>query len=96
MLGALGHVYAASGHSVEALKMVDQLKERSKQSHVSSFEFVLVHVALGQKDQAFAWLEKAFEERNSWLPFLKVEPMLDGLRSDPRFADLVRRIGLPP
>ena len=55
-----------------------------------------VYAGLGEKDQAFAWLEKAYEERTSRLSYLKVEPLWDPLRSDPRFADLVRRIGLPP
>jgi hypothetical protein len=51
---------------------------------------------LGEKDRAFEWLEKVYQEHSFWLPFLKVHPHLDPLRSDPRFADLVRRVGLPP
>lgn len=55
-----------------------------------------MHLGLGEKDQAFTFLEKAFQERNSLLIYLKLEPELDPLRSDARFADLLRRVGLPP
>ncbi len=55
----------------------------------------LVYAGLGEKDEAFAWLEKAYEERSFQLQWLNVEPRWDSLRSDPRFADLIRRIGLP-
>ena len=54
----------------------------------------MVYVGLGERDQAFAWLERAFDERRGWLAYLKVEPMLDPLRTDPRFATLVRRMRL--
>jgi hypothetical protein len=62
---------------------------------VSAFSFAVIYLGLGEKDQAFAWLEKAYEERSFLLAYLKVDPIWDPLRSDPRFADLVRRIGLP-
>jgi len=55
-----------------------------------------VRQALGEKQQALDWLEKAYEDRNWWMPWLKVEPRLDPLRSDPRFVALLRRVGLPP
>jgi len=55
----------------------------------------LVYAGLGEKDQAFAWLEKAYEEHSFQMQYLKVEPRWDNLRSDPRFADLVHRVGLP-
>lgn len=56
----------------------------------------LIYVGLGEKDLAFTWLEKAYEERSFELSFIKAEPRMDGLRSDPRFRDLLRRMGLPP
>jgi hypothetical protein len=56
----------------------------------------MIHAGLGEKDKAFEWLEKAYQERSEELLFLKVEPVLDPLRADPRFQSLIRRIGLPP
>ncbi len=54
-----------------------------------------IHAALGEKDLAFEWLQKAYEDRSGWLVYLKIDPMFDPLRSDPRFTDLLRRVGLP-
>ncbi len=56
----------------------------------------IIYAGLGEKEQAFAWLEEAYADRSARLPFLKIEPRFDSLRSDPRFADLVRRVGLVP
>ncbi len=89
----LGHAYALAGKGQEALKIIDELKGPSKDAY--PYDVATIFVGLGQKDQAFDWLQKAFEERSDWLRYLKVDPRLDPLRSDPRFADLVRRIGLP-
>ena len=61
-----------------------------------AFNIALIHAGLGQNDLAFEWLDRAFEERSSWLASLKIEPLLDSLRSDPRFNDLVRRMNLAP
>ena len=94
-LAALGHAYAASGNSAEARKVIEELKELSKQRFVSPDNIGVIYAALGDKDQAFAYLEKAYEIRSDSMVLLKVDPMLDSLRSDPRFADLVRRVGLP-
>jgi hypothetical protein len=55
----------------------------------------MVHVGLEEKDEAFKWLEKAYQERSWWLIFIKMDPLLDSLRSDARFIDLLRRIGFP-
>ena len=95
MIAALGHAYAVSGRRGEAEKVLDELRKRSKQRYVSSYVIATIYVGLDEKDQAFAWLEKAYEERASFLIFLKVDPRLDSLRSDARFADLLRRVGLP-
>ena len=89
----IGHAYAVSGNREEAQKVVDELKELSKQRYVSSYNIALIYTGLGEKDQAFEWLENAYKERSDLLVYLKVEPRLDSLRSDPRFADLLRRIG---
>jgi predicted Zn-dependent protease len=96
LIALLGHAYAVSGRRDEAMKILGDLKHRSKREYVSSDEVALIYAALGEKDQAFTWLEKAYAEHAFVLAYLKVEPMLDSLRSDPRFADLVRRVGLPP
>jgi len=94
-IATLGHAYALAGKRAEALKVLDELQGRARQKYVSPFFIALVYTGLGEKDQAFEWLEKAYEERHPYLILIKVEPVFDGLRSDPRFADLVRRVGLP-
>ncbi len=93
----LGYVYAVAGKRSDALKELDQYKKRWKRTGLPGFPYyvAVTYVGLGETDQAFAWLQKAYEENYPWLIFLKVEPRLDPLRSDPRFQDLVRRIGLP-
>ncbi len=95
VLALLGHAYAASGKRDEALKTLDQLKETSKQRYVRQYIFAVVYAGLNEKDQAFQWLEKGYQGRADDLTLIKVDPLLDNLRSDPRFADLVRRVGLP-
>jgi len=90
----LGHVYAVSGRKDEARKVIDELKELSKRKYVSSYHVALIYLGLGEKDQAFEWLDNAYRERSDLLVYLRVEPRLDSLRSDPRFVDLVRRVGL--
>jgi tetratricopeptide (TPR) repeat protein len=94
MTALLGHVYAVSGRRDKALKVIKELKERSKREYVPSFYFVLVYLGLDEKDQAFKWLERAYRERSTHLVWLKVDPIFDGLRSDLRFTELIRRIGL--
>jgi len=94
-LAALGHTYAVWGRRVEAERALNELKESSKQGYISSYSIAAIHAGLGEKDQAFIWLEKAYEERSGWLIWLRAEPISDPLRSDPRFQDLLRRVGLP-
>jgi tetratricopeptide (TPR) repeat protein len=95
VLALLGHVSAAIGRRDEALKILDQLKQISKQRFVKAYGIALVYAGLGEKDQAFQWLEKSYQDHEPRITRLKVDPLMDGLRSDPRFAELVRRIGLP-
>ncbi|MCA1837217.1 MAG: tetratricopeptide repeat protein [Actinobacteria bacterium] len=92
----LGHAYAVSGRRTEALKVLDELNELSKRRYVSSYRVAAIHLGLGEKEQAFEWLERAYEEHDAWLVWLKVDPVLDDLHEDPRFADLMRRVGLLP
>jgi len=93
--GELGRFYARAGNKGEAMKILNELKEMSRRGYVPPSEMAFVYIGLGNKDQAFAWLDKAYEERDNPVVFLKAEPLFDPLRSDPRFGDLLRRIGLP-
>jgi eukaryotic-like serine/threonine-protein kinase len=93
--GGLGRLYAILGKKNEARTQLDELKQLAAQEYVPATSVALVYTGLGEKDEAFAWLEKGYEERAFQMQWLGVEPRWDSLRSDPRFADLVRRIGLP-
>jgi TolB-like protein/Flp pilus assembly protein TadD len=96
----LGHAYAVSGQRVEAQKVITRLKELSQKNNDSPFCIAIIYASLGEKDQALKWLEKAQEDRSVLLVWLKIEPALDGLRTDPRFIELLRqfyrRVGLKP
>ena len=94
-LGMLGLAYGLGGHEAEARKVLNELLKLSETRYVSPAALVNVYIGLGDKDQAFVWLEKAYQERSNYLAFLKVFPLVDPLRADPRFNDLIRRVGLP-
>jgi tetratricopeptide (TPR) repeat protein len=96
VLGWLGHVYAVSEKRTDAQKLLDELRERSRSGYVPAYSWGLIYTGLGNKDQAFAWLKRACDERDDWLVTLKVDPRFDSLRSDPRFQNLLRCVGLPP
>jgi DNA-binding winged helix-turn-helix (wHTH) protein/TolB-like protein/Tfp pilus assembly protein PilF len=89
----LAVVYARSGRPKEARKILSRFHEFAQRRYVSPTAFILIYAALGDKDQAFAWLERAYEERDWDLGLLNVDPKLDSLRSDPRFANLLNRVG---
>ena len=93
-LAKLGHGYAMAGRRDEAHAVLNQLNALSSQRYVSPYDVAMVHVGLRQNDEAFAWLQRAFEQRSLWLGYLNVEPQLDPLRSDPRFQELLRHVGL--
>ncbi len=95
-VAALGHAYAVSGQRTEARKALQKLEQLARQRYVSNYDRALICVGLGENDRALAWLERAFQERSPWMIHLKDDPRLDPLRADPRFPDLVRRVGLPP
>ena len=95
-LAFLGHAYAIAGRRDDALKVREKLKDLSKQRYVSPYFLAVVYVGLSANGQAFEYLERAYEERSESLIYLKVEPILEPLHSDPRFQDLVHRVGLPP
>jgi eukaryotic-like serine/threonine-protein kinase len=91
----LGHAYALSGRKREAEQILEELIVRSKQSYLCAYYLAEVYIGLGEKERAIASLEKAYADRSGFIPFLNVDPELDGLHSNPRFKDLVRRVGLP-
>ncbi len=95
LLAGLGYAYATSGKRDEAMKVLDQLKDLSKQRYASALGIAIIHLGMGEKDQAFEWLEKAYQERSEGLSWLAVEPRFDSVRADPRMADLIKRVGLP-
>lgn len=94
-LGHMGNAYARWGREADARAMIPRLQEHIRQNGIGTYEVALVYAGLGDKDSAFAWLEKAYLVRDKGLTYLKVDPCLDPLRSDPRFQDLERRVGLP-
>ena len=91
----LAYALAKSGRRNEAQKILEEMKERQKREHVDPGDFAIIHAALGDKDEAFADLEKGRQENSPWIGYLKVDPALDDLRDDPRFQDLLRRVGPP-
>lgn len=95
MISLLGHAYAASGRKAEAQRILAEL-DQQKQRYVSPYTIATIYTGLGDKDQAFKWLESAFGERDIWLMNLRVDPVLKALRSDARFTSLVKRMGLTP
>ena len=92
-LGILGHIQAVAGDKAAAETTLNDLLARD---HVSSYDVALVYAGMGVVDEAFDWLERAYDERSGWLVFLQVEPRFDALRSDERFSALAKRVGLSP
>ena len=94
MDAALGLAYAVSGKKGLTAKMAEQFKAAAKKRYIPPTYFGMLFAGLGDKDKAMTWLEKAYDDRADGLTWLNVEPMLDEVRNDPRFQDLIRRIGL--
>src|SRR5262245_57991239 len=93
-LGFLGMCYGLAGRRAEAKKILNELLELNRRRYVTPPALANVYIGLGDKDQAFFWLEKAYQDRSNYLAYLKVFPGCDSLRSDPRIDDLLRRMGL--
>jgi DNA-binding winged helix-turn-helix (wHTH) protein/TolB-like protein/Tfp pilus assembly protein PilF len=96
MLALLGHAYAASGKTAEAQQVLADLQQLKDQRYVSPYTVAAIYTGLGDKDQAFKWLETAVEERDIWLMNLKVDPVFAKLRSERKFTDILARIRLRP
>jgi Tfp pilus assembly protein PilF len=94
VLAALGQAFALSGNRRGALDAIDQMKESSQRRYVSPHSIALVYVGLGEKDLAFEWFEKAIDMRSEHMGWWKVDPRVDAVRPDARFAGIVRRVGL--
>ena len=95
MLMAYGHALAVSGDAAGARKALSELEQLSRSRYVPAFYFAAIYTGLGEKNAALTWLEKAYKERNDRLIYNGVEPMADPLRAEPRFRDLLHRVGLP-
>ena len=94
VIGVLVRAYAHAGRRAEALRLLDELNRRQQKGYVPTAAFVNAYLGLGDNEEAFAWLERAYKEHAMILQYIKVHPFFDPLRGDPRLADLVRRVGL--
>ena len=93
-IAAIGYVQGKEGRRAEALRTLEQLKELMRKRYVTAYGVALVYAGLGDSNEAFAWLHQGIEERTHWLVWLKLDPRWDDLRSDPRFGQLIARVGL--
>jgi serine/threonine-protein kinase len=93
-LDGLGYAYAVAGQKSKAQQVIEQLNDLAKRRYVSPYHLAVIYAGLGEREQALDQLEKAADERFNWLVFLRVEPQFDSLRSEPRYAALVQRMGL--
>jgi hypothetical protein len=91
----MGHLYAVSGRKDQALKVIQELSDLAKRKYVSSYNVGIIYLGLGEKDRGFEWLENAYRERSDLLVYLNADPRLSDVHADPRFVDLVKRVGLP-
>ena len=94
-IASLAHAYGLAGQDTEAKKILVELKDRSRSKYVSSYQFAVIYLGLGQNERAIAALEDAYRERSTLLGYLKMDPRFDPLRADSRFQDLLSRIHLP-
>jgi tetratricopeptide (TPR) repeat protein len=91
---SLAHAYAVAGRRSEAETLLHLTNERAQHAYVPSFHVALIHAGLGRKEETLAWLERGYQERSAWMVWLKVDPRFDFVRSDARFQNLLRRVGL--
>jgi tetratricopeptide (TPR) repeat protein len=93
-LEMLATAYARAGNRTEALSLIEELKQRRHKGYVPAGAFINPLLALGDYDQAFVWCDEAYKEQSAILQWIKVDPWFDSVRGDPRFNDLVHRVGL--
>lgn len=93
-MASLGHAYAKAGDHEEARVVLRRLEQESATRHVSAYHVAVIYVALGEMDEAFRWLDRAYEERSPWVGYLRVDPRVDDLRADPRFDALLQKARL--
>jgi tetratricopeptide (TPR) repeat protein len=94
-LGHLGNAYARQGRTAEARAILPKLREYIDKEGVGRYEIAIIYAGLGDKESAFKWLEQAYQARDKGMTYLKIDPCVDPLRSDPRFASLIQRVGFP-
>ena len=94
-VAGMGNIYGIAGQKAEAEKTLDSLHQMSSKKYVTPYGVALVYAGLGETDKVFEYLEKAYDDRSNWLIWLKLDPRWDSVRSDKRFTELVRRVGLP-
>jgi hypothetical protein len=90
----LAYARARAGETAKATALLQNLQQRAERAYVPAYDFAIIHTALGENEQALAWLQKAYDEHDWPLVVLGVEPRLDPLRADSRFRSLLRRVGL--
>ena len=95
-LAQVAVAHASAGRKAEALRIVAQLQAISSMRYVSPYGLAQIYAALNDKEQTFKWLQIAYDDRAVWMSYLAVDPVFDGIRSDQRFQDLLRRIHLLP
>jgi tetratricopeptide (TPR) repeat protein len=90
-LASLGHAYARAGRTKEARATLARLAQASASRYVSAYHVAVIHIALGDTDAGLDWLERAYDERSPWIGYLRVDPRVDPVRSNPRFESLLGR-----
>ncbi len=95
MKAALAHTLATAGRTKEACQLLDELTTLAKQKYVAPYFLAGIHIGLGENERAIEYLEKCYEEHSHWLIYLHIDPAMDGVQDNPRFQDLLRRLGLP-
>jgi hypothetical protein len=95
MCAALAQTLGAADRKAEALRLLEELKRQAEQKYVAPYFFAGIHIGLGETDLALEYLEKCYQEHSHWLIYLHIDPSMDSLRGNPRFEDLLQRVGLP-
>jgi tetratricopeptide (TPR) repeat protein len=95
MSAALAQTLAAAGERAKAIQILNDLTKLAEKKYVSPYFFAGIHIGLGEHDRAMEWLEQSYNELSHWLIYLHIDPSMDPLRSNPRFQDLLGRVGLP-